>query len=78
MATTPNLPDPDYQARLILDHFATWLAESPGRRVVLSRDGDEWRATLEEARSSGGSTLQDAAAQIASVVSLEVEATAAG
>ena len=68
-------PDPDHQAALVLAALATWLAERPGRRVVLeSGEGRQgFVCALEERRITSGTTLQDAGAQAAQVVQLEEE-----
>jgi len=72
--TDPSpLIDPDHQAALILANFATWLADQPGRRIVLSRDTGGWRCDLEERRKTRGETLQHASAQGAQIAAVEVE-----
>jgi hypothetical protein len=70
---SPGLIDPDHQAALILANFAAWLAEQPGRRVVLTRDGAAYRCVLEERRAARGGTLQESAAQGAHIAAFDSE-----
>jgi hypothetical protein len=69
----PDSIGPDHQAALIVENFATWLAQKSGRRIVLSHDGTTWQCDLEERRSTHGGTLHDATAQCAQVVATEIE-----
>jgi len=68
--TRTKIPDPHaaLQSALILDAFASYLATSPGRAVILTRDADGWRVSLEDARTTRGTSLRDAAAQCATTI----------
>ena len=62
------------QAQAILAAFETWLSAGPGRRriVLEGTHGAGFIVSLDEERPAVAPTLQDAAAQAATVASLEV------
>jgi hypothetical protein len=74
MASKRSVPEHG-QAALILDAFAAYLGASPGRCVVLSKDANGWRVSLEDARTTRGTSLVDAAAQAATAVMADAGAT---
>lgn len=70
MASRKRLPDPHTaaQSAIVLGAFERYLASSPGRCVVLSRDAHGWRVSLEDSRTTRGANLLDACAQSATAL----------
>jgi hypothetical protein len=61
------------QASVILNVLDRWLRGAPGRVITLTHElGDGVLVTMHEAHVSRGESLRDAAAQVATVASLEV------